>query len=159
MSADGNRDLIKHLYTSLDAGDGEAMAACYAENARFSDPAFGDLRGSQIGDMWRMLTSRSTDLAVVLGENGADETTGHADWVATYTFTRTGRPVINEIRAKFVFAGGLIVEHDDHFDFLRWARQAFGPAGWAIGLLPPLKMRARNTARAQLEEFSAGRRP
>src|SRR5688500_1650905 len=118
------------------------MSDCYAPDARFEDPAFGELHGDQIGGMWRMLTARATDLSVELRSHEADEATGSANWVATYTFTATGRPVVNDVQAGFRFRDGLIVEHDDEFSFRRWAAQAFGPAGNAIALLPPLRMRA-----------------
>ena len=44
-----SRELIERLYGAMNRGDGETMAACYAPDARFSDPAFGELRGSGAG--------------------------------------------------------------------------------------------------------------
>jgi ketosteroid isomerase-like protein len=155
VSGDSNRALIERLYEALDRGDGETMSACYAADARFEDPAFGELNGGEIGGMWRMLTSRATDLSVELRSNDADEATGSANWIATYTFTATGRPVVNDVQASFRFRDGLIVEHVDEFNFRRWARQAFGPAGNAIALLPPLRVRARKAAVKQLADFLA----
>lgn len=158
MTAAGqNRELIRRLYAALDAKDGDAMTACYAPDAAFEDPAFGELHGEEVGGMWRMLTSRAGDLEVELREHDADETTGSAHWIARYTFTATGRPVTNDIRARFRFADGLIVDHRDEFDFRRWARQALGPIGIAVALLPPLRAKARDRARTQLEEFLAER--
>ena len=52
-----NTLLIERFYTAFGAGDGEGMAACYAPDAHFADPVFPDLRGSEPGEMWRMLTS------------------------------------------------------------------------------------------------------
>jgi ketosteroid isomerase-like protein len=156
VSADANRVLIERLYDALDRGDGETMSACYAPDANFEDPAFGKLHGDQIGGMWRMLTSRATNLSVELRSHDADEESGSANWVATYTFTSTGRPVVNDVQAKFEFDNGLIVDHLDEFDFRRWASQAFGRLpGNAIALLPPLRARARHTADAQLAEYLA----
>ena len=155
MSADANRALIERLYDALDRGDGETMSACYAPDASFEDPAFGRLHGEQIGGMWRMLTARATDLSVELRSREADADTGSANWVATYTFTATGRPVVNDVQASFRFADGLIVDHLDQFSFRRWASQAFGPGGNAIALLPPLRTRARRTALAQLADYMA----
>jgi ketosteroid isomerase-like protein len=155
MSADAehNRALIAGLYAALDRADGAAMSACYAPDARFSDPAFGELRGEEIGRMWRMLTSRSTDLAVELVEHEADADTGTARWIARYTFTSTGRPVVNDVRARFRFADGLIAEHDDRFSFFRWSRQALGPPGLLLGWTPLLVAVVRRRARADLAGF------
>jgi hypothetical protein len=132
------------------------MAACYTPDAHFRDPAFGDLHGEEVGGMWRMLTSRATDLSVELRSHDADEESGSANWVATYTFTATGRPVVNDVQARFRFTDGLIADHVDEFDFGRWARQALGPLGIAVALLPPLRGRARGRARGELERYMAG---
>jgi ketosteroid isomerase-like protein len=156
VSAEANRELIRRLYDALDRCDGEAMAACYAPDAHFRDPAFGDLHGDEVGGMWRMLTARATDLSIELRDHDADERTGSAQWSATYTFTATGRPVENEGSASFRFANRLIVDHVDEFDFGRWARQALGPLGIAVAVLPPLRSRARGRARGELERYMAG---
>ena len=153
MSAEANRELIRRLYDALDRCDGEAMTACYAPDAHFRDPAFGDLHSDQVGGMWRMLTSRATDLSVELRDHDADEESGSANWVATYTFGATGRHVVNDIAATFRFSDGLIAEHVDDFSFLNWARQALGPGGVAVALVPPLRARARKTALRQLADF------
>jgi ketosteroid isomerase-like protein len=157
MPAEQNRALIQRLYAALDEADGDAMAACYATGARFSDPAFGELRGEQVGGMWRMLTSRSTDLDVNLAEHKADDETGSAHWIARYTFTRTGRPVTNDVRARFRFEDGLIAEHDDSFNFYAWSRQALGIPGLLLGWTPLLRSAVRRRARGDLEEFLAER--
>jgi len=34
-------ELIQRFYAAFDRRDGDAMAACYAPGARFSDPVFG----------------------------------------------------------------------------------------------------------------------
>jgi ketosteroid isomerase-like protein len=155
--SEANRELIRRFYEAFDRHDGEAMASCYAPDARFRDPAFGELRGDQVGSMWRMLTSRAEDLDVELVEHDADERTGTAHWLADYTFTQTGRRVHNDIRATFAFDGGLIADHVDEFNLGRWARQALGPMGWAISVVPPLGGSVRRKARAGLEEYmSAG---
>jgi ketosteroid isomerase-like protein len=153
--ADANAALIEKLYSALDRHDGDAMAACYAPEASFRDPAFGDLHGDEVGAMWRMLTSRAEDLDVELQFHEADEQTGTAHWIAHYTFTQTGRHVTNDVRATFSFQDGLIVDHVDQFDFGRWSRQALGPMGWAITVVPPLGSMVRRRARKGLDQFIA----
>lgn len=155
--SEANRALIRGLYEALDRGDGEAMAACYAPNARFRDPAFVELTGEEAGDMWRMLTERAEDLSVELAEHDADAERGTARWIARYTFTDTGRPVVNDVRARFRFADGQIVEHDDEFSFFAWSRQALGPMGLALGWTPILPALVRRRTRGRLDAFRAKR--
>jgi len=146
--------LIERFYRAFDAGDGDAMAACYAPGAHFSDPVFTDLRGRRAGAMWRMLTEAPAGLRIELLDHKADGASGSAHWRAHYTFTETGRPVVNDVHARFRFADGLIVEHRDEFSFHRWARQALGPVGLLLGWTPLLRRAVRRKAAARLEEFT-----
>lgn len=153
MNAETNRQTIERFYGAFGQCNGAAMTACYASDAHFHDPAFGDLHGTDVGAMWRMLTSRATDLKIELHEHEADEETGSAHWIARYTFS-TGRPVVNDIQAKLRFsADGLIADHVDDFDFRNWAKQALGPSGHLVALLPSLRKKARAKALEQLEQF------
>jgi ketosteroid isomerase-like protein len=151
-----NDELIARFYAAFDERDGEAMAACYAPDASFSDPVFRGLRGEEPGCMWRMLTGRSKDLRVTLVEHDADDLRGRAHWLADYTFS-TGRTVHNDVRAELRFEDGLIVEHADAFSFYGWARQALGPVGLALGWTPMLRAKVQSQARAGLDEFLAQR--
>jgi ketosteroid isomerase-like protein len=145
--------LLERLYEAFDRRDGGAMAACYAPDARFNDPVFGDLTGEEAGAMWRMLTGRAADLRVDLLEHQADDSSGSAHWVARYTFTQTGRAVVNDVHADFRFAGGVIAEHVDRFSFWRWSRQALGTPGVVLGWTPLLRRKVGGTARAGLDAF------
>ena len=147
-------ELIERFYRAFDEGDGATMAACYAPDVRFSDPVFPDLRGAQAGAMWQMLTAGPGDLSIELLEHEAGETQGSAHWQARYTFTETGRPVLNDIQASFRFDDGLIVEHHDEFSFHRWARQALGPVGLALGWTPLVRSAVRRKAAARLAEYT-----
>jgi ketosteroid isomerase-like protein len=152
VGGEANRETIERFYEAFGQCNGAAMTACYASDAHFFDPAFGDLHGADIGSMWRMLTSRATDLKIELHEHEADEETGSAHWIARYT-SSTGRPVVNDIQAKFRFEDGLIADHVDDFDFRAWAKQALGPSGHLVALVPPLRRKARAKALDQLEQF------
>jgi ketosteroid isomerase-like protein len=157
MSAEANRETIRRFYAAFGAGDGDAMAACYAPGVRFSDPVFPDLRGDEAGDMWRMLTGRAEDLEIELAAHDADETTGTANWIAHYTF-RTGRKVVNDIQAEFRFDdAGLITEHRDSFDLWKWTRMALGPIGLTLGWSPIVQGKVRSEAAEGLEQFRAER--
>ena len=142
-------DTIRDFYAAFARKDGDAMAAAYAPDVHFRDPAFGDLHGEEPGAMWRMLTGRSEDLVVELVDH--DDSSAH--WLAHYTFS-TGRHVDNDVRASFQFNdAGQISEHIDDFDFYAWSRQALGPAGLLLGWTPIIRGGVRKKARAQLDEF------
>ena len=141
---------IERFYAAFDACYGDTMAACYAPGAHFSDPVFPDLNGDEPGAMWRMLTAQARDLRVELLEHDADS----ARWRAHYTLSQTGRPVVNDVRARFRFDDdGLIADHRDEFGFHRWARQALGPPGLLLGWTPLLRNKVRSSAAESLASF------
>ena len=148
--------LIREFYAAFARHDAEAIARCYHRDIFFTDPVFPALRGADAGDMWRMLLSRAADLEITLDEASADDDGGRARWTARYTFSRTGRPVVNRIEAMFAFRERLIVRHFDSFPFWRWSRQALGPMGVLLGWLPPLKWKVRKDAAKALEKFTRG---
>jgi ketosteroid isomerase-like protein len=150
-----NHDLLQRFYAAFAAKDGEAMAASYAPGATFTDPVFVGLKDGEPGAMWKMLTSRSKDLSLELVSCEAGETTGSARWIATYTFAQTGRKVVNDVRSRFRFADGLIVEQVDDFDFHRWAGQALGLSGKLLGGTPIIRNAVRSKARAGLDSYLA----
>jgi ketosteroid isomerase-like protein len=151
----GNAALIERFYAAFDRSDGDAMAACYAPDARFSDPVFGELTGAEAGSMWRMLTRGSRDLHVELAAHDADAERGSAHWIATYTFSQTGRPVVNDVRASFRFGDGLFTEHVDRFGFWAWSRQALGTNGLLLGWTPFLRTKVGRGAREGLDKYIA----
>ena len=151
----GDAALIDRFYAAFARRDGAGMAACYAPGATFTDPVFGTLDAADAGAMWRMLTARADDLRIEVPERAAEHGRGTARWVARYTFTQTGRPVVNDVHARFGFADGLITEHVDEFSFWRWSRQALGPAGLALGWTPMLRSKVRGQALAGLRQFRA----
>ena len=150
-----NAALIERFYAAFAARDGAAMAACYSAEVTFDDPVFPGLRGEEAGGMWKYLTGRAADMTVELLEHDADAARGSAHWVAQYTFSQTGRHVVNDVQAEFRFRDGLIVEHRDEFNFHRWASQALGPAGLLLGWTPMLRASVRRQARTGLDKFLA----
>jgi len=147
--------LIERFYQAFQRRDAEAMAACYAPNAEFSDPVFPALKNGEPGMMWRMLLARATDLSLAYRDISADEQAGRAHWTATYTFSRTGRAVVNEIDAAFEFGDGLISRHRDSFDFWRWAGMALGAKGKLLGWTPLVRNAVRAEAARGLQIFIA----
>lgn len=147
-----NVELIESFYTALGARDAEAMAACYHPEVHFTDEVF-DLHGQEAGAMWRMLCERGKDLVVEFDSVEASEASGHAHWQATYTFSATGRQVLNSIEASFVFQDGKIIRHVDRFDFWKWSRQALGLPGLLLGWSGFLRSKVRRTANERLARF------
>ena len=152
-----NEQVVREFYRAFAAHDAEAMARCYHPDIAFSDAVFPMLHGADAGDMWRMLLARAADLEVTLDEAAGDDKAAHAAWTARYTFSRTGRPVVNRVRALMAFRDGLIVRHHDSFPFWRWAAQALGPAGAALGWFPPLRWKVRKDAERALRTFQERR--
>ena len=144
---------VREFYAAFAAGDAEAMVRCYHADILFSDPVFPRLHAEEAGDMWRMLLERAGDLEVTLEEVRAGEEGAVARWTARYAFGRAGRPVVNRVRAMFAFRDGLICRHYDHFSFWRWASQALGPAGAALGWFAPVKWMVRRDARRALDRY------
>lgn len=150
-----NEALIRSFYEAFNRRDAAAMTACYAPDVRFRDPVFLDLEGPRAGAMWKMLCARGADLTVEASAFSADDAKGSAHWDARYTFTGTGRKVLNRIDAAFEFRDGRIVRHVDTFDLWRWASQALGPAGRLLGWTPLVQGKIRAQARAGLEQWIA----
>lgn len=150
-----SRATIERFYAAFERLDSDAMAACYAEQARFDDEAFSLTGRRQVGGMWAMLCRATREQGLAQWKLQASDITEHtAHWEARYLFSATGRVVHNRIDAEFEFdAGDLIVRHRDRFDFWRWSRQALGLPGWLLGWTPFLRKKVRAQAAASLRRF------
>ena len=154
-----SRPTIERLYSAFAALDADAMAACYAADARFDDEAFS-LRGrAQIGSMWAMLCDAvKANGREVWRLDLSQITERSAHWEPTYRFSATGRIVHNVIDAEFEFDGALRISyHRDRFDFWRWSQQALGAPGLLLGWTPMLRAKVRAQAAKSLERFAASR--
>jgi ketosteroid isomerase-like protein len=149
-----NETTIHQFYTAFQKRDAAAMAACYHPEVHFSDPVFPDLRGPRAGAMWKMLCERGADLAIEFRDVMADDKRGSAHWDARYTFSATGRKVLNRIDAAFEFEGGKIIRHIDRFDLYAWSRQALGPLGLVLGWTPMVQGKIRRTAGTALDRYA-----
>ena len=150
-----NKTTIEYFYTAFANGDAERMASCYHNDIEFYDPAFGNLKGDEAKNMWRMLLSRNKDIKISHSNVHANETTGSANWEAQYIFTPTGRHVINKIAAQFEFRDGKIIKHSDDFDMWKWTRQALGWKGLLLGWTPFIQKKIRHQAKKSLQSFMA----
>jgi ketosteroid isomerase-like protein len=129
------------------------MVALYADDIEFSDPVFPALKGDEARAMWRMLCGRAADLRVEASGIEADEHSGKAHWDAHYTFSGTGRKVLNRIDARFTFRDGKIVKHQDTFDLWAWTRMALGLKGTLLGWSPIVQGAVRKQADKGLRAF------
>lgn len=142
------------FYTALAARDWQTVGRLYADDARFDDPAFVGLDAAQVRAMWRMLLGRAGDDSRVSYEVLADTPeAARVRWTARYTFSQTGRPVLNVITAQLTLRDGRIVRHIDAFDFFRWSRQALGLPGWLLGWTGFLRGKVRAQVRRTLAAF------
>jgi ketosteroid isomerase-like protein len=147
-----NAALLERFYAAFARRDAPVMAACYAPDARFTDPVF-DLEGAAVGAMWSMLCERGRDLRVEWRDIRADDATGSAHWEPRYTFSGTGRPVHNIIDSAFTFSAGRIASHVDTFDLWRWSRMALGAKGVLLGWSPIVRNAIRRQAKRGLDAW------
>jgi len=148
-----NAKLINDFYSAFKRRNAVEMAACYTADVNFSDPAFPALRGEEVGAMWSMLCDRGKDLVITFGGVEADDRTGRAHWEARYTFTATGRAVVNKIQAEFRFEAGRIASHHDRFSFWGWSSQALGVSGLLLGWTPLLRKKVQGEAAKALQKY------
>lgn len=143
--------VIKEFYEAFSKRDAEGMVKHYADDVRFSDPVFTNLKGEEAKNMWRMLCARGKDL--VVEPSNITDTSAH--WDAHYTFGATGRKVLNRIDATFTFEGDKIKTHTDVFDLWKWTRMAIGVPGILLGWTPFFQRALRGKAMVGLREFEA----
>ncbi len=148
-----NQELITIFYESFQRKDYKAMQICYADNAIFNDEIFVNLNADEVRAMWQIFCIKGKDLHIEFSDVKVNGEHGSAEWIASYTFSKANRKVVNSIKADFTFANGKILKHTDHFNFYNWASQAFGITGILMGRTSILKNRARNEARKNLKEY------
>ncbi|MEO6669331.1 MAG: nuclear transport factor 2 family protein [Ferruginibacter sp.] len=155
---DKNVELITRFYTAFQQRDYRAMNDCYCDEIVFFDPVFNLLDGNQARAMWEMLCKNAKDFELVFGNIvKLDEEYYTCEWIASYTFSKTGRRVINKVKAFMRLADGKIIEHSDGFSIHKWSMQALGFSGWLFGWNRFFKNKIKNQARRNLNEFMDGR--
>lgn len=150
-----NEQLIQHFYTCFKNKDFKGMQDCYTDNATFSDAVFKNLNSQEVKAMWQMLITKGKDLRVEFKDISSTENTVKAHWDAYYTFSATGKKVINRIDATFEIENGKIIKHIDHFSFYTWAKQALGLTGILLGWTSFLNKKVSTQAMKNLENFMA----
>ena len=147
-------ELINKFYSSFQKLDYSAMNACYSNDIVFFDPVFGLLQGNEAKAMWEMLCKNAKDFSLTFSNiQLVDEEYATCNWVATYTFSKTGRKVVNYIKAYMKLKDGKIIEHSDAFKLSNWAAQALGFKGVLFGWTGFMKRKIQQNARKNLIAF------
>lgn len=154
MQMEVNKQVIENFYTAFQQLDYTAMNSCYSDDIVFSDPAFGFLRGEEVKYMWEMLCKNAKDFSLTFSNTQLlDDEYATCNWVATYTFSKTGRKVVNHIKAFMKLKDGKIIEHSDAFKLSKWAAQALGFKGELLGWTGFMKRKIQKNARMNLIKF------
>ncbi len=148
-----NHELITKFYTAFQNKDIKGMQDCYSDQATFSDPVFSNLNAQELRAMWAMLIQSGKDMRIEFSAVKAWEDGGSAHWDAYYTFSATGRKVLNQIDAEFIIENGKILQHRDHFNFYTWSRQSLGFTGMLLGWTSFLRNKVRKQASAKLAAY------
>ena len=148
-----NEQLIHHFYTCFKNKDFKGMQNCYADEATFSDAVFKNLNADQVKAMWQMLIVKGKDLHLEFKDISAADNFVNAHWDAYYTFSASGKKVVNSIDATFEIKNGKIVKHTDSFNFNTWAKQAIGVTGLLFGWTSFLNKKVSTQAMKNLERF------
>ena len=147
-------EVNKQVITAFQQLDYTAMNSCYSDEIVFSDPAFGFLRGEEVKYMWEMLCKNAKDFSLTFSNiQLLDDEYATCNWVATYTFSKTGRKVVNHIKAFMKLKDGKIIEHSDAFKLSKWAAQALGFKGELLGWTGFMKRKIQKNARMNLIKF------
>lgn len=151
---DKNEELINKFYSAFQKRDFKTMNNCYTDEIVFFDPAFEILRGEEVKCMWEMLCKNAKDFSLSFSNiKKLDDEYYTCDWIATYTFSKTGKKVVNKIRANMRIEDGKIVEHSDAFSLHKWSTQALGTVGQLFGWNSFFQKKIKNQARKSLLKY------
>lgn len=148
-----NEAILHTFYTCFKRADVEGMQDCYHDDAVFNDTIFSNLSAHEVKAMWAMLIRSAKDMEVSFSDIRTEGDSGTAKWEAVYTFSATGRKVLNKIEGHFTFKDGKILRHTDSFPFYTWAKQAFGFTGLLIGWTAFFRNKVRVQAKGKLESY------
>jgi len=146
--------LLNRFYSAFQQLDYKTMQDCYSDNVIFNDPVFGLLEGNEAKAMWEMLCRNAKDFSLIYSDiEVLDDEYATCRWIATYTFSRTGKKVANHVKAFVKIKDGKIIEHSDAFRLSTWIAQAFGWKGIMFGWMNFMKRAVQKQARKNLDAF------
>lgn len=146
--------LIERFFKAFQKLNAAEMNACYSDDVAFYDPMFELLRGEEAKTMWEMLCKNARDFSLQYDSiKNLDDGYYTCNWTASYTFSKTGRRVVNMCKAHMKIENGLITEHSDGWSMLKWSAQAFGITGKLLGWAGFFRRKLKNTAKRNLMHF------
>jgi len=146
--------LLNRFYSAFQQLDYKTMQDCYSDEVIFNDPVFGLLEGNEAKAMWEMLCRNAKDFSLIYSDiEVLDDEYATCRWIATYTFSRTGKKVANHVKAFVKIKDGKIIEHSDAFRLSTWIAQAFGWKGIMFGWMNFMKRAVQKQARKNLDAF------
>jgi ketosteroid isomerase-like protein len=149
-----NKQVIERFYSAFQQLDYKTMQDCYSDDIVFSDPVFLVLYGDEARSMWEMLCKNAKEFSLTFSDiELLDEEYTTCKWVATYTFSKTGNRVVNNIKAFMKLKDGKIIEHSDAFRLSTWIGQALGWKGVLFGWTGFMKRAVQKNARKNLTNF------
>jgi len=149
-----NKAVIERFYAAFQRLDYKTMNDCYSDDIIFSDPVFLTLREDEVKYMWEMLCKNAKNFSLTFSDiEMVDEEYATCKWIATYDFSKTGRRVVNHIKAFMRLKDGKIIEHSDGFRLSTWAAQALGWKGVLFGWTGFMKRAIQNNAKMNLLKF------
>jgi ketosteroid isomerase-like protein len=127
------RHVTERLFSALRRRDAAGIAACYDEDAVFSSPLIGDVRGTEVEAVWRAIFAKTRESALSFTIVDLGLTTARVEGTVTFSLVASGRSVTSRFNSALHIRDLRVVCHDDHFDAWAWSSMAFGPAGLLLG--------------------------
>ncbi len=148
-----SKEVVTKFYDAFKSKDFKTMQSLYAINARFNDEVFQGLNGFEAGKMWEMLLKSGKDMTVDYEILDTSKNTAKVQWIANYTFSKTGRKVRNVVTSEFEIEDGKIYTQRDKFSFGKWSKQALGFVPWLIGFTGIPQKKVQETAARGLNDY------
>ncbi|MFA5899664.1 MAG: nuclear transport factor 2 family protein [Hyphomicrobium sp.] len=127
------RLVTEGLFLALRRRDATGVAACYDQDAVFSSPIIGDVRGADVEALWRAIFAATCDSTLSFTIVDLGLTSARVEGIAKYSLLASGRSVTSRFNSALHIRDLRVMQHDDNFDAWAWASMALGPTGLLLG--------------------------
>jgi ketosteroid isomerase-like protein len=127
------RRVTECLFLALRRRDATGVAVCYDQDAVFSSPIIGDVRGADVEALWRAIFAATRDSTLSYEIVDLGLTTARVEGMATFSLVASGRSVTSRFNSTLDIRNRRVVCHDETFDAWAWAGMAFGASGHLLG--------------------------